>query len=122
MIRLTWLRDQSILLLIPEGPLEKADFEKLNNEIDPLITAKGKLTGLMIYTNSFPGWESFGAMVSHLKFVSGHHRHIERIAVVTDSYLLKIVPLIALFVNAEVRHFPSKEKDSALTWLETGRL
>jgi SpoIIAA-like len=121
MVRLAWLRDQSILLLTPEGPLEKADFEKLANEIDPLITAKGKLAGLMIYASSFPGWDSFGGLVSHLKFISGHHRHIERIAVVTDSYFLKIVPLIALFVEAEVRHFPSKEKDRALAWLESGR-
>jgi hypothetical protein len=45
----------------------------------------------MIRTESFPGWESFGALVSHLKFVADHHRQIERIAAVTDSGFLKIV-------------------------------
>jgi hypothetical protein len=39
----------------------------------------------MIHAESFPGWESFGAFVSHLKFVGDHHRQIERIAAVTNS-------------------------------------
>lgn len=43
----------------------------------------------MIDIPSFPGWGSFGAFVSHLKFVIDHHRHIERIAVVTDNRLLQ---------------------------------
>jgi hypothetical protein len=41
----------------PDGPLEKAVHS----------LSKGKITGLMIYTNSFPGWRSFGAFVSHLR-------------------------------------------------------
>jgi hypothetical protein len=49
----------------------------------------------MIYTKSFPGWENFGAFVSHIKFVGGHHRKIERIAAVTDSGFLKVMPSIA---------------------------
>ena len=68
------LRDQSILLITPHGPLEKEDFEQLAKEIDPFIAANGKLVGVMIRTESFPGWESFGALISHLKFVANHHR------------------------------------------------
>jgi hypothetical protein len=38
---------------------------------------------------------------------------------VSDSGLLKVLPAIArLFVAAEVRHFPSAEKEQSLTWLE----
>jgi hypothetical protein len=54
---------------LPRGPLEKEDFEQLAKEVDPFIASKGKLVGLMIHTESFPGWENFGAFVSHLKFV-----------------------------------------------------
>ena len=76
----------------------------------------------MIDAKSFPGWDSFGALVSHLKFVADHHRQIERIAAVTDSAFLKIVPRIAShFVQASIRHFDFNEKDRALAWLETGQ-
>ncbi len=68
-----------------EFPLEKTDFEKAAEEIDPLIEETGKLKGLVIHAENFPGWDSFGALVSHLKFIKNHHREIGRIALVTDS-------------------------------------
>jgi len=61
-------------------------------------------------------------LTAHLKFVADHHRQIERIAAVTDSGLLRIMPRIAgLFVHPEIKHFGFAEKDQALAWLETGR-
>jgi SpoIIAA-like len=91
-------------------------------EVDPFIAANGKLAGLMICTRSFPGWRSFGAFVSHLKFVARHHRQIERIAVVTNSGFLKVMPRIGeLFVQAKTKDFDFEEKDRALAWLETGQ-
>jgi hypothetical protein len=118
MIHFELLRDRNILIITPDGPLEKADFEQLTKEIDPFIASKGKLAGLMIYTKSFPGWQSFGAFVSHLKFVIDHHRQIERIAAVTNSGFLKIMPRIAdHFVQAKIKHFDFDEKDQALAWL-----
>jgi hypothetical protein len=122
MLNFELLRDRSILIVSPSGPLEKADFEHLAKEVDPFIASKGKLVGLMIYTETFPGWESFGALVSHLKFVADHHQRIERIAAVTDSGILKVMPRIAdHFVEAQVKHFEFREKDRALAWLEAGK-
>ena len=119
MIHYELMRDQSILVITPDGPLQKADFEQLAKEVDPFIALNGSLSGLMICTKSFPGWDSFGALVSHLKFVAGHHRMIKRIAAVTDSGFLKILPNIANhFVQAKIRHFNFDEKDRALAWLE----
>jgi hypothetical protein len=63
MIHFELLRDRGIL--IPDGPLEEADFERLAKEVGPFIASKGNFTGVMIYKKSFPGWESFGALVSH---------------------------------------------------------
>ena len=121
MIHFDLLHDRSILVVTPDGPLTKADFEKLASEVDPFLASKGKLAGLMIYARSFPGWESFGALVSHLKFVAEHHRKIERIAAVTDSEFLKIMPSIAdHFVQAKIKHFDFEEKDRAFARLETG--
>lgn len=120
MIHFDLLHDKGIGILSPDGPLEASDFQKLAEEIDPYIAANGHLTGLMILAKEFPGWESFGALVSHLRFVKDHHHKIDRIAAVTDSEFLKIIPHIAKhFVAAEIRQFPSDDKAQALAWLET---
>jgi hypothetical protein len=122
MIKFELLRDQGILILSPDGPLEKADFERLAREVDPFIAANGKLTGVMLVAKTFPGWDSFGALVSHLKFVRDHHEKVARVAAVTDSEFLKIMPNIAgHFVSAEIRQFPYDQKAEALAWLQTGK-
>ena len=111
--------DDKIIIVTPEGLLKGADFERLSEEVDPYIEAMGKLNGLMIYTESFPGWENFAALISHMKFVKGHHHDIKKVAAVTDSGFLSILPRIAnYFVHAEVKHFPYKDKNRALNWLK----
>ena len=57
-----------------------------------------------------------------MRFVGEHQRKIERVAAVTNSEFLTIMPGIAShFVHAEVKHFGFDEKERALAWLETGR-
>jgi hypothetical protein len=92
MVRSELLGEEGILLVTPDGPLEAADFERLTKEVEPFIAANGRLSGLLINAEFFPGWDSFGALLSHLRFVADHHRKIARIAVVTDSALLKVMP------------------------------
>jgi hypothetical protein len=58
------LRDRNILVITPDGPLEKPDFERLASEIDPIIASKGKLASVMVCAQSFPGWQSFDAFVA----------------------------------------------------------
>jgi tRNA U38,U39,U40 pseudouridine synthase TruA len=109
---------EGILILMPSGPLESADIEKLVREIDPYIEEKGKLDGLMIYTKLFPGWKNFASFLTHMIFVKNHHRKVKRIAAVTESRFLSIMPRIANhFVQAKVKHFDFTEKDAALNWL-----
>jgi SpoIIAA-like len=116
------LRDQGILIVSPDGPLAKADFARLAQEVDPFIASNGKLTGLMVCVKGFPGWDSFGALISHLGFVRDHHRKIDRIAAVTDSQALKAMTHVSkFFVSPQVRQFPSDQTTEALAWLETGR-
>ena len=111
-------RDEGILVVTPEGPLASADFEGLAKEVDPYLEENGRLHGLMIYTESFPGWDGFAGLVSHLRFVKDHHQRIERVAAVTDSGFLSIVPRVAThFVKAEIRHFDHADRDAAFAWL-----
>ena len=110
--------DESILIITPEGPLAREDFTALAAEIDPAIERSGRLQGLMIEAQTFPGWEDFSAMTTHLRFVRDHHRLIRRVAVVSDSPLLAFLPHLAShFVAAQVRHFPHADLEGALGWL-----
>jgi hypothetical protein len=121
MIHSELLADQAVLVLTPDGPLTAADFMRVAAVVDPYLEQHGKLRGLMIHTKGFPGWEDFAALVSHLRFMREHHRQIERVAAVTGSGFLSILPRVAShFVAAEVRHFDYAQRDAAMHWLATG--
>jgi len=118
MLHHQFLSDRGILIITPEGALTKEDFARLALVVDPYIAAHGKLNGLMIEAESFPGWSEFAALVAHFHFVKDHQRHIEKVAAVTDSAFLAILPRIAEhFVQAEVRHFTFGDRQRALDWL-----
>ena len=114
MIRFELLRDAGVLVVEPKSALSAEDFREISRSIDHYIREKGKLTGLLIEAASFPGWDSFGALIEHLKFVHDQHRNIDRVAVVTDAAFLKIAPTIAQhFAHPEIRVFASGEDDGA---------
>lgn len=114
------LCNEGILVIQPQGPIQSGDFEAIAQVVDPYIEQAGSLRGLLIEASSFPGWDSFAALVSHLRFVRDHHRLIAKIAVVSDSPVLSIGPQIAKhFINAEVRHFYANDREVALAWLRT---
>ena len=108
----------SILYLRPKSALAANDFVTLAKAVDPHIEATGGLAGLIIEAPAFPGWDSFGALVAHFRLVRDHHRYVRRVAVVTDSALIKVVErLAAHFVSAEIRRFPSAETEAAKQWV-----
>jgi len=111
----------AILTIRPSGPLKKEDFENLAREIDPSIERTGDLAGLLIDAKAFPGWDSFGALAAHIRFVRDHHRHVRRIAVVTDSALGNLLEKLAShFVAATIRHFKAGELEQARAWIVEG--
>lgn len=108
----------SILYVRPKSALEQDDFAKLAREVDPQIESTGALAGLIIEAPVFPGWDSFGAMVAHFRFVRDHHQRIEKVAVVTDSPLGSLAEHLAShFVSAEIRHFPAGKVEAARQWI-----
>ncbi len=108
----------SVLYVRPTSKLEEADFVNLAKAVDPHIEAQGDLAGLILEVASFPGWESLGAMASHFRFVRDHHRHVKKIAVVTDSPMGSAAEHLAShFVAAEIRHFPAGELKAAERWV-----
>ncbi|MDH6244896.1 STAS/SEC14 domain-containing protein [Mycobacterium sp. OTB74] len=60
-------------------------------------------------------------MVNQLRFVRDHHKHIQRIAVVTDSHLGDVAEhLTSHFVAAEIKHFPGGRAEEARRWIING--
>ena len=108
----------NIAYVFPDGPLSQLDFAEAAATIDPAIEKQGQLNGLIIATESFPGWESFSALIHHLRFVHDHHKAVRRVALVTDSVLGTVAEKIAAhFVSAEIRHFSGQELAGAETWI-----
>jgi hypothetical protein len=115
------LEDAGILVVEPRDALTAGDFQAIARTIDPYIEQRGHLAGLLVDAPSFPGWDSFGALIQHLKFVRDHHRKIDRVAAVTDNEFLKIAPRIAEhFAHPEIWVFSSARRAEALAWLESG--
>jgi len=107
-----------IAILEPDGPLSKHDFESAVKIIDPYIEKTGQLRGLIIHTKSFPGWDSFAALSSHLRFVKDHHKKISRVAFSTDSVVGNFAEAVARhFVNAEIKLFSYQELEEARNWV-----
>lgn len=111
----------SILTVQPELPLDKNDFDQMAKAIDPEIEAHGDLAGLIINARAFPGWDSFGAMVTHFRFIRDHQKHIKKIAVVTDSQMGNVAEHLAShFVSADIKHFPAEQVEQARHWIADG--
>jgi len=117
MLTVTIDEQHAIAVLEPHGALSKEDFERAATMIDPLIGKSHQLNGLVIHTKDFPGWDSFAALASHLKFVRDHHKKVSRIALCTDSVIGNFAKSVAPhFVAADIRVFPFQEFDQAKTW------
>lgn len=121
MIKHEFRENDGILVIEPESSLQAGDFDMLSSIVDPYIRENGKLNGLIIHTESFPGWQDFGAMLAHVKFVKDHQAHISKVAAVADEGIIAILPTIAdRFVKADVKHFGSGDLDSAIEWTKQG--
>ena len=116
MIKVTLI--DNYCLIEPQGPLTHDDFSTIANCIDPIIERNGRVDGLTIKTRRFPGWESLADIIDHFRFVRDHHRAIGHVALVTDTALAQVFPVIARhFVSADVRQFDFDDYDKAVNWI-----
>src|ERR1700733_2325310 len=108
----------SILQVRPKSALDKKDFVEFEKAVYPESEATGDLAGLIIDAPAFPGWDSFGAMVTHFRFVRDHQKHIKKVTLATDSHIGDVTEHLAShFVSAKIRHFPVGHIDEAQQWI-----
>jgi hypothetical protein len=111
-------KNNGIVILQPHGTLKKEDFDKAVKVIDPFIEEYGKLNGIIIYTELFPGWEDYAALSRHMVFIKNHHKKIKKLAFVTDSMIGNFGELISShFVSAEIKSFDFNQIEDAKTWI-----
>jgi hypothetical protein len=101
--------------------LRARDFDALALTADVWIEAHGDLQGLVLHVRAFPGWENFGSVLRHARFVRDHHSKITKVALSADSKLARLLPHVGEhFVKAEVRAFPYDDLEGAIKWAGTG--
>jgi len=109
---------KGIAILEPDGMLAEADFASVASIIDPYLEKSGKLNGIIIHVKSFPGWDSFSTLITHLKFVKEHHKKISHVAFASDSPIGTFAEHVAgHFVNAEVKSFSFNELEKSIKWI-----
>lgn len=114
------LKPEGILVLKPKAALSREDFVGLSAYVDSYLADHASIHGVLIQSESFPGWESFAGFTAHVRFVRDHQHQIERLALVTDSSVAPVAEAIAKhFTVAEIKHFPFAEDEKALNWLKT---
>jgi hypothetical protein len=112
-----WIAERGVLIVEPHGPLRSEDFDALALSVDPWIEAHGTLRGLVVHAREFPGWESFGSVLRHFRFVRDHHRKIRRVALCAGGKLASLMPRLAEhFVTAEIRRFDYDALERGVAW------
>jgi len=113
----TLIPDAGVIVVEIKQALRAQDFDALSYTADMWIESHGSLQGLVIHAREFPGWENFGSLLRHIRFVRNHHREVKKIAFAADSKLATLAPKIAEhFVKAEVKSFGYDELDRATAW------
>ncbi len=118
MVNVDFDEKNGIVTLTPSGALKEEDFAKVAEMVDPYIAEHGELGGLIIYTREFPGWEDFSALITHIRFVKDHHKHIDKVALVSDMTIHDFTAsMVNHFVNAEVASFDFNGLADAKSWM-----
>ncbi|MFZ2449238.1 MAG: STAS/SEC14 domain-containing protein [Methylovulum miyakonense] len=100
------------------GVLSKQDIESVKRVIDPYIDKSGCIKGVIINTETFPGWESFGLLIKHFKFTKDRPQKVSHIAVMADSVFGDFAENVAShFFVAKIKHFAFDELQKAQNWI-----
>lgn len=69
----------------------------------------------------FPAAHRSVSLVSHVRFVHDHHRHVKKIAIVTDLPVAGVTQHLAShLVSAHIRQFPAGHVEQANKWITDG--
>ena len=109
---------RSILSIKPTSALTAEDFNAISTVMDPYIAQHGMLKGVLIDTQSFPGWKNIDGFIAHMKFIKNHRTKVQKVALVTDSKMADFAMKIAGHIaKPDIKHFPYGQEALAKQWL-----
>ncbi|MCB1621467.1 MAG: STAS/SEC14 domain-containing protein [Thiothrix sp.] len=101
----------------PEGALSEQDFSHVIQTLEDYVRTHGKAPSLLLQADAIPHWDSIAALGKHLKLVETFQKQVPKVAIVTDSTLLGMLPNLAdVFLKARIRHFSMANRDQAKAW------
>ena len=113
------LKNEGLLLLEPQTPIQTRDFAQLCEAVNLYLHGQNRIKGLVIATDDQMGWEDFAELITHLQFNDDAHSHIDKLAFASDldldSHIGKVTNQIP---SAEVRLFPTSSRSNALAWIK----
>ena len=108
----------AIAILEADGPLTKSDFKESTSTFRAYVGEKGKLKGVAVYTEKFPGWGSLSDIPFHFKFAFEHRQKAEKVALVTNSPLAVLVKMFGPFLfGTKAKVFKYDQLAVAKDWL-----
>lgn len=108
---------KNVITARPEGPIPASEFEALGEAIETYANDHDRMPGLIVHLKGLPHWQGLSAMRAHFDVVRKHGMVLPRVAIVTDTMGLSMLPNLAnIFVRARVRHFDVRQEDEAIAW------
>jgi len=119
---ITYRNDDGILEVSPTAALAERDFQDVAAVISSIQEKNQDLTGVLIYTKEFPGYDTFSDLLAHGKFIRDQSGKIKKVAFCTDSTVGKLLELIGKHLTgAEAKRFDYDQKQRAEQWLRNNR-
>jgi hypothetical protein len=107
----------NIFVVTPKGTVSEADFEGLGATVNDYINRTDQAPSIVLDAAGLPHWKNSAALFAHMKLVRDHHKLISKVALVSDSTTLSIMPaLVDHFLDAKIRHFPQSKLEEAKSW------
>ncbi|HSM29407.1 MAG TPA: STAS/SEC14 domain-containing protein [Woeseiaceae bacterium] len=114
----TQIKQDGILQVEPKGALSVNDFNALAAEVDAMDSREETLKGVLIRSESFPGYEHLSDISAHARFVNKYGNRVPKVAICSDSAVTAFLSFIGqIFTDADVKRFRYDEKEQALAYL-----
>src|SRR3954469_6293026 len=82
--------DGGILTVRPDGPITIEGMTALTRTVDEYLSTHPRIDGVMIKSETFPGFASMRAFADYTRFIADHHTKVQRIALVSDFALAPV--------------------------------
>lgn len=120
MIEILAQSHDNVLGIKASGKVTDKDYkEVIIPKLDDILSEYGRGSFLYYLSNEFEGFE-LGAIWDDIKYASGHHDKIDKVALVGGPKWIEWTSKICgHLVKAEIKTFEEDQLDTAWQWLES---